>query len=140
MPTPKEWLEKNCPLKSTPGHKCVKANQRGRMSKEHHDILAKNQDKLSGYKAETVENKDGSKRIVNKSSDTPVSKVIADLSFRYNEKNWKAVEVDSGRERGMREACNICRYSLIGCFCDRPRIVAAGDRTATTVEVKVIPR
>ena len=136
--SPKEWLAANCPLRSDPDHKCVNPNQRGRMSKEHHEILATAN--LDSYKPDVKENKDGSQRIVNAAAPVSTEKVVADLAWRYDEKSFTAVEIVSGKHRSMREACSNSGLSLVGCFCgDEHRIVAVGDRSATSVLVKVVP-
>lgn len=112
---PKEWLENHCPLKNNAGHKCVTANQRGRLSQEHHDILAKNEKAISGYRPKEVENKKGEARIVNEAARAGTKTIVSEIAYTFPEKEYQAFAMVDGKriDVGMRECCSNC-YAVHG--------------------------
>jgi hypothetical protein len=133
---PKEWLEKNCPLKGN-GHKCVTANQRGRLSAEHHAVLP-NAVSVPADKPKPVkrENK----------AEVSANVEIAGLNLRFPEDEWEAyTHVDGKRVSvGMRECCDNCysllrqHYSLTDHRCENPRVSTVLG--AGIVNVSIVPR
>jgi hypothetical protein len=119
MNTAKEWLKAN-------GH--IAEIGRGRISNDNHKRLlaaveqgVKFTDYPKGGKVvKAVTGETVTETYVK--PPAPTGEVIAELYFRYDEKDYQAVG-KSGKVYGMREACNNCHYSLTGHICDEPSVL-----------------
>lgn len=62
---------------------------------------------------------------------------IVDLApYRYEESDYRAVEVDTKVERSLRSACNRCSVSLVVCWCEQPIIVARDGSGSVAVRIE----
>jgi hypothetical protein len=113
--TKKQWLMAN-------GH--ISEIKRGRVSRDHEALIQKAVAagaKIEGYSASSKD----SETVVTK--DIQPETGVAELApYRFTEEEYKAVEFRNGKkvERSLRSACNLCRVSLVVCYCPEPRIVA----------------
>lgn len=119
--TPKEALDAD-PDWPTP----VKLG-RGRMPKggdEHVRKLVEQGYRIKGYDAVSTAAASTSTpapaKVVKVKADNV--KVVQDFVILYDERMYKAVDVD-GKTRSMREVCNNCRVSLVQCHCGDPCIL-----------------
>lgn len=117
----KQWLKDN-------GH--IKEVGRGRISLENHARLKAAHDSgvefsdwPKGKVTTTVATPDkpAVARVEKVVSESGV-KVVSDLVFRYDEREWFAQAAD-GTKFGMREVCQPCGYSLVGHQCDKPIVL-----------------
>ena len=128
-----EWLLKK-------GH--IKAITRGRRSDDIHKVLSQavaDGVKFSDYTPKVSKKRNGETRIINTSpAAAPGEKTIADISFFYPEAEWEAFEVESGKSRSVREACQQHRASLTTHPCPGAIITSVdGDPSGVIVSMRM---
>lgn len=66
--------------------------------------------------------------------------IVADIPYRFPEGQFRAIEFRDGKrvERSLRSACNLCRVSLVNCWCSEPVIVAHDGRGSVRVYIESV--
>lgn len=132
MITPKKWLVEN-------GHAPKEyMNARGRMPRAYKDLIEAAV--LEGAQIEgfALQASTGPAEADTVKSVKPNAgeKIIADVNFRYSEDDYVCREDDTGKLRGMREACRNCGCSVVGCWCPQPLIVKTDGTGSVYVTVE----
>jgi hypothetical protein len=111
---------------------------KGRLSREAIErckwLVAEKGWHIEGYSVDTAAPKSTAAPVVKKEA-IPGQRFVDYLfpsDFRFPEGEYKAVEVVSKKEHGMRECCNLCKVSLTNHFCDNPTI-------HENIAVKIVP-
>lgn len=129
---PKVWLVQN-------GHKPAGyENTRGKIDRVAKELIIEavhNGAKIEGYELTPSTGPVEAPPTVEKVKANN-EKVIAEPAYRYNLDDYVAVEVESGKKRDMREACRLCGHSVVGCWDERPEIVALDARGNVVVRVE----
>lgn len=109
---PKEWLFQN-------GH--IKEIGRGRLSREHIDLIkdaVNHGAMIEGYSVESTPNSTV-KTVVK--TDKPASDVVWDIGAPLRDE--RTIEATAaGKTIGMRTVCQICGNSLTYCPCNNPKV------------------
>lgn len=122
-------------------HGRIDAITRGRLSLENTAFIleaVRNGEQIDGYSVSTGPVKGIEAPVIKKELVTN-EKVIAEIPpYRFEESDFKAIEYTDGKkfERSLRSACILCKVSLVGHYCDEPRIVARDGRGDVRVYIE----
>lgn len=127
MTTAREWLVSQGLAKEG----------RGKFSNDAKAALAnavKEGVKFSDYPKDTTASVEVKEK---KESKPKPSDNYGEVIYSYPEESFKAIEIESGKVRSMREVCHTCRVSLVGHGCLTPTIVSTS--ATGPVAVKIVP-
>lgn len=127
----------------------IKTAGRGRISAEGHAWLKQQHDKgvrfsdwpkgeIKVTKSEATAEKPAETKVrVVRDASQSSEKTVAELApYRFTEDEFEAVEKGTNVVRSLRSACNLCRVSLVVCYCERPHIVARDGGRSVEVTIR----